>query len=622
MTARRCTLVLALLFAGDLRADWPHVRGPAYSGVSDEVGLAESWPAVGPPRLWQRTLGQGHSGMVVGDGRLFTQRQSAAGQYLVCLDAISGDLLWETRYARPWQLHGAYPGPYATPTFAGGKVYFASPTSVVGCVDAATGAILWTVDLEERFAGRGYGFGFAATPLVEEGRVIFPVGGAKASMVALDAADDRTVWAVGSDPASYCPALPIEFRGRRFVVGYLENSVVLVDAAQGAIVHRQRLSTGYDEHSAWPLYREPHLLLTAPFRAPAAQNQLYEDAKGTLDWKTVWSSKRLSNDVASSVLYGDAVYGFDLKQLQSSAHRPSRGVFSCLDWTTGSLRWTANDVGQATILAADGKLFLLDDAGRLILARADPSKYVELGRVQLFEDEICWTPPALWRGRLFVRSPSRLICLDVRRPDLRTPSEIAPAAHVAPRSWRVDPSWLMTREREYPNDAPTPAEARLWFSACLLMLGAAGLVSAACRRPHVWPLFLAIAFCLGLLGPNVLSGTTNRCLFTWPLCVFVALHGATRASLANDIGPWRARLWIAALVLVCGGYFAACRAVGMPVGWYFLFGLPLGVPFSAWAVRAERAARSAAAGMLTLLSFTAFYWGGYALLLWRSGAFG
>jgi hypothetical protein len=37
-------------------------------------------------------------------------------------------------------------------------------------------------------------------------------------------------------------------------------------------------------------------------------------------------------------------------------------------------------IGQATVLAADGKLVLFNDTGELILARTNPERYEELAR--------------------------------------------------------------------------------------------------------------------------------------------------------------------------------------------------------------------------------------------------
>src|SRR4051812_11565000 len=111
---RRHGIVLALGIAlclnSPARGDWPHIRGPNYDGVALETGLADSWPQEGPPRLWTRELGQGFSGFVVAEGRVYTQRQTSGHQSLLCLDPDTGQTLWESRYDWAWQPRGAYPG--------------------------------------------------------------------------------------------------------------------------------------------------------------------------------------------------------------------------------------------------------------------------------------------------------------------------------------------------------------------------------------------------------------------------------------------------------------------------------------------------------------------------------
>ena len=92
----------------------------------------------------------------------------------------------------------------------------------------------------------------------------------------------------------------------------------------------------------------------------------------------------------------------------------------------------------------------------------------------------------------------------------------------------------------------------------------------------------AILFGLAALGPNLFSVLVDECLFTWPMCLYVALELAVRECTPAEPQRtgWRPRLAIAAFLLVCGLYFAACRAVGMPIGWYFLMGLVAATSFA------------------------------------------
>ena len=91
--------------AQDVRVDvWPQWGGPSrdFSVESDE--LADSWPEDGPPRLWKRPLGAGHSA-IVSDGELiFTMYRptlDAEEEAVIAMQATTGETVWEDRYA-PW----------------------------------------------------------------------------------------------------------------------------------------------------------------------------------------------------------------------------------------------------------------------------------------------------------------------------------------------------------------------------------------------------------------------------------------------------------------------------------------------------------------------------------------
>jgi hypothetical protein len=416
------------------------------------------------------------------------------------------------------------------------------------------------------------------------------------------------------------------------MVGYLQNSLLIVDARDGRVLHRRPLSTGYDEHSAWPLYREPDLVLTRPFRLSAECLRLQATPDDVVNARLQWSSNELANDIDSSVLVGEHIYGFDLKELQASRHRKSRGSFRCLAWATGKTAWSTDRVGHAAVLAADGKLFLLNDSGELILARADPERYTELGRARIFDGETCWTVPALDRGRLYLRSPSRLVCVQVGRDEqaVTVSSQQAPS----PSNWRLDSNWLLTREREYPNDAFSAREMLLWFAVCVLIFAAAALATEggrwAVRRglnrqmPRTLPC-LGLAFVVSLLGPNLLSATFDTCLFTWPAALYAAFHATVWVGWwaqwqdKSSRAGWLARLTLLLFLLVNYAFFELCRAVGMFVAWSFLVGFLPCLPFTLLAVRAEwKNQRSWLIAAWTLLAFATFFWSVQGFLVWKT----
>lgn len=622
----------------DHSSEWPFLRGPNFDGHSAEVGLAESWSSDGPPVLWVRELGQGYSGFVAHGQRVFTQRQTLGGQTVVCLNADSGETLWEHRYDWPYETAGIYPGPRATPTLSDGRLYFASPYGLVGCL-TLEGQSVWSVNVFERFGRQDAGFGYSCSPVVADGKVLLPIGEPGASLVALNAMTGQTVWQAGDDKASYVPAMPMTVDGHQQVIGLLENVLVSHDLVTGKRLWRKELSNGYDEHSAWPIYSEPYLWITAPFRSGSRLLKL--TGGDNAGFENVWQSPLLSNDVASSVLIDGHLFGFDLRDAQSKAHRASHGMFRCLDFLTGQERWATDKVGHATIVVAAGKLILFNDQGEVILARASTEQYKELARVTVFPDEICWTAPMLHRGRLYLRNQSRAICLDLGHPQQLSDSKLA-AKRLTVKSlpqarlWKLEA--LLGAEPEYAFDVPSYRWLRDWFVISLGgILGSSALIAVCLQRGLKWrssrPAFWSIAFALGAVATTPLSIWRNEFTFTWPVCLFISFEACLAEALSTHRTVdstdntqrtqswWRRRLpglWFLATAF---GYYWICRRLSLVNEWCFLFGFPtmfvVTIALQRGLARCGLNQKRPLQWFITSLSFAAFYWSAVGFLAWK-----
>ena len=459
----------------DSGVDWPQWRGPAFDAISTESGLADSWPEAGPPVLWTRELGQGYSSFIAVGPHVFTQTQTLYEQAVVCLDADTGTTVWSSRYAWPYEGGGLYPGPRSTPTWHAGRIYFAAPDGTIGCLNAADGASIWSTNPTKQFHGRGTDFGYACSPVVIDGKVIVPVGGEGASVIALSASDGSVVWKAGDASASYASPLPITLNGQSLIIALLENSLAAFDLKSGRLLWEDELSDGYDEHSAAPLYREPLLMIAGPFRSGAKCLRL-EAGPDAGKPVRVWDAPKFSNDVASSVLFDGRIYGFDLRDAQSRVNRPSRGEYRCLDFETGKILWSTDKVGHASTIVADGKLILFNDRGEVILGRVGTEQFEELARAQVFHDEICWSPPALARGRLYLRTQTRAVCLYLGSQPLEAKQAVQSIAAI-PRGRAFDPTALLGGEREYPATTPEWSEFRHWYLWGVAGIGLATVVS-------------------------------------------------------------------------------------------------------------------------------------------------
>lgn len=550
--------------------------------------------------LWVRDLGQGYSAFVASGHRVFTQTQDVLRQSVVCLDADTGKTIWEYDYDWPYEAAGVYPGPRSTPALDQGRLYFTSPDGLLACLDQQSGSLLWSIELNEVYGIRGCDFGYSCSPTVIDSLVIVPVGAESASMVAFDAATGEQVWKAGSEPASYAPAMPIELNQRKLIVGYLQNALVIHDRITGEVLHTINMSVGYDEHSAWPVWSEPHLWISGPFRGGS---QLLEVKDSGTRIDSVWKSELLSNDVCSSVLVNGHLYGFDIHDVQSKTHRPSRGEFRCLDLLTGESRWAngngqlyrkiedrpPGEIGQSGIIVVDGKLLILNELGELILLRASPEACEELARCQLLSGELTWTPPCLHHGRVFVRNQTQAVCVYIGRTPLdNSERDTLTVADLPQVPYQNLAATILAVEPEFAFDVPSYVWFRNWFVACTAILIASYPLAWMCGRRTAMPFRSTVRMltCLvaGAIGTTILGRLTGQFLFTWPLCLYAVFEWtAVPERFATPVDSIAKALWRRIPVLVflvcCVAYFLICRRLSLVFEWAFLAGFPGAVPF-------------------------------------------
>lgn len=643
----------------DTAAGWPSVRGVTFDAHSSETNIAEAWPEAGPPVLWVREIGQGYSAFVAGGQRVFTQAQSLAGQFVLCLDADTGETIWEHRYDLPYESIGVYPGPRSTPTLAEDKVVFTAPDGMVRCLDVSNGRERWTVSLDERYGLLGTEFGYSCGPTIVGKLVLLPAGGPGASIVALHLDDGREVWKSGNDAASYTPILPIVRNGRTCAVGFLRNALVICDLQTGRQLARLDLSNGYDEHSAWPLYQEPWLWIGEPFRAGSTLLKIPDcssdpnEAGPVPTIETVWKSKLMSNDVLSSVLVDGHVYGFDIMDAQSKTQRPSRGYFSCQEFLTGKITWAvgsehprrdwktraADDsfIGQAGIVVADGKLIMLNEIGELILARINAERFEQLARATVLGGELVWTPPILHRGRIYVRNQSRAVCIYIGKPEeLNESSQPLLSIADVPQTEYVDwTGMLLAIEPEYAFDIPSDEWLWNWFVVSISMLLGGHIlgwlltfrsrgIAAAQRRLLIsrWTAFLG-----GCAGTTVLGHVAGEFIFTWPLALFVVSDVAisnsrSRGGAVSSRQRFREGLSLVLLAVTNLAFFWLCRRLSLVFEWAFLAGPLASLPLQALVARWRRRLGILAplvTILLECLAFTAFFGLSVAILKWKYG---
>src|SRR5262245_3540277 len=117
--------VLAVLFGLSVSAhDWPQFLGPQRNGIYSGPPLATRWPADGPRKVWQKSIGTGCAGPAVVGDRVILFHRVGDEEVVDALDAKTGGVAWHFAYPSHYRDDfGFDEGPRAVPVVANGRVY-------------------------------------------------------------------------------------------------------------------------------------------------------------------------------------------------------------------------------------------------------------------------------------------------------------------------------------------------------------------------------------------------------------------------------------------------------------------------------------------------------------------
>ncbi len=385
-------------------ADWPQWLGPNRTGASPETGLLTAWPAAGPKVLWKVKGGDGYSSVAVAGGRAVTLVQHDGAEWVLALDAATGDRRWETKIA-PGFKNRYGDGPRSTPAIAGGRVYAQSVNGPLVCLDADTGKVVWEVDLLKEFGAKNISWGLSASPLVDD-RFVYAVPGAKsAEVAAFDKTTGKLAWKTGDARAAYASPITVTVGGQRQVVFFTAAGLLAVTPKDGTELWRVAWPTGYDCNIATPLaVGGDRLFVSSGEGVGSALFELSADGPPQAVWESKGPKGVMTNYWANAVLHDGHLYGL-------SGEFSKRIDLNCVDVKAGKLAWSQKDFGKGAITLAAGHLFITTKKGDLVLVAATPAKYEEKARVALLRENR--TVPTVADGRLYLRDRENIVCLDI-----------------------------------------------------------------------------------------------------------------------------------------------------------------------------------------------------------------
>lgn len=397
---------------------WRQWGGPHRNFMVDASGLASTWPAGGPERLWSRPLGEGHSSIAVEGGVLFTMyrpRTERANEWsgeeiVIALDATTGQTLWEHPYpSRPLDFkYGA--GPHATPLIVGERLFTAGTNKQIYAFDKRTGKVIWSHDLVEDFGAPPtllrppVKAGYACSPLAYRDTVIVTAGGEGQAVMAFDQSDGSVVWR--SEDFNISPASPIliDVDGEEQLVVFGGRDVNGLDPATGRALWSHPHDTSSDMNISTPVWSEDGLLLiSSAYDGGARMLELSRTGDRTVV-RELWFNTRLRVQIGIVIRLGNLVIG--------SSGDSKGAILTALDARTGDVVWRDRQFSRSTFLYADDKLVILDEDGTLALATVTAEGLSVLARASVLTNK-AWTVPTLIGTKMYLRDRRTITALDL-----------------------------------------------------------------------------------------------------------------------------------------------------------------------------------------------------------------
>ncbi len=433
-----CCLSFVTILSG-APAEWPGWRGDG-TGVSPEKNLPTEWTANTNVRWHVALPGPGNSSPIVWADRVFITQavKSENRRTVMCFNRADGKLLWQAgvTFTVKEQTQQANPYCSATPVTDGERVIASFGSAGLYCYDFA-GKELWHRD----FGTMTHMFGNASSPIIHGDLCIFHFGpDEKARLIAVNKRTGETVWEVAPrkvDPSEQqaMPGMPGgpggpgrgpggpggSGGGRGGMGGTWSTPIVIkVDGHDELVAAFPNRLAAYDPKTGQQLWVSKGIgdsIYTTPLwgdgalvamnGGPAGGSAVAVTPGGSGDVtesRRLWRLERVRSAIGSGVIHDGRMYliGQD-------------STLECFDVKNGKLLWegslkaqTGKNITWASVLLADGKLYIPNQSGTVFVVKEGP-------KFELLASNSIGEPAngslAASGGQFFLRTDKGLWCI-------------------------------------------------------------------------------------------------------------------------------------------------------------------------------------------------------------------
>jgi len=434
-------VIIVLLFLGsaasgqqmDSGVNWPSFRGPFAGGIAGKSATPVSWSIEDSKNIkWKTAIpGLAHSSPIIWGDRIFLTSAISAkadpelkvGLYgdvkpvtedvihqwkVYCLDKKSGRILWEQLACQgipKVKRHPKATHANSTPATDGKHIIAFFGSEGLYCYDFA-GRLLWKKDFgvldSGFFTDPSAQWGFAASPIIHDGRVIVQCDVQKNSfLAALDVQTGKEIWRTRREelPTWSTPTVLVGKQGVQIIVnGY--KHIGGYDFQSGKELWK--MAGGGDIPIPTPIIADDLIFINSAHGRMSPIYAIKPNAVGDISLKEnetsneyiVWSVNRGGSYMQTPLVYGEYLYNLQVN-----------GALTCFKAKTGEKVYSQT-LGKmkgfsASGVAADGKLYFPSEEGDIYVIQAGPE--FKLLSVNSMKD-ICMATPAISAETLFFRT--------------------------------------------------------------------------------------------------------------------------------------------------------------------------------------------------------------------------
>ncbi len=427
-------LTLVLMVSSLAHAEnWGQFRGPHFNGSTTEKNLPSKWSQT-ENVAWVADLpGASAATPIIWGDHVFVSTTDAKAKALraMCFDRKTGKPLWSHEISKGVNRDSRSNYSAPTPATDGKHVVFFFGNGELVTYDFA-GKKLWGRNIQKELGSFAFQWTFSTSPLLFEGKLYLQVlqrdtavrGSGftdkknESYLLAMDTATGKTLWrhvrpseAQAESLEAFRTPIPYTAGGRKELLIVGGDDLTGHDPDSGKELWRWGTwnpgRIGHWRLVPSPVVGEEVILVCAPKRDPiyaikaGGSGKLNDDA-------IAWTSKEtrdLSSDVPTPA-FSDGDF-FILSDVRKSLSR--------VDPKSGKTKWMLRTPGtykyEASPLVADGKVYIVNFVGDVIVVNAEDGKIISENWMDKPSDDPVRSGVIASQGQLFIRVNQKLFCI-------------------------------------------------------------------------------------------------------------------------------------------------------------------------------------------------------------------